>query len=124
MVVRYTTTVVDPHVGDRILCPGCDETVTLTPQDGWGNPGHSCIGDTTHDAWIVTVFSNPAQDNPLPFQEDSKHDEITDLEARLEQASAIAACAIGQPDRAERVADREHIRKKLENARACLDSTS
>jgi hypothetical protein len=44
-------------------------------------------------------------------------DEIADLEAQLEHASAIAACAIGQPDRAECVADRERIRKKLEAAR-------
>jgi hypothetical protein len=44
-------------------------------------------------------------------------DEILILEAKLAHVSAIAACAIGQPDRAERVADRERVRQQLEDAR-------
>lgn len=45
-------------------------------------------------------------------------DPILILEAKLAHLSAIAACAIGQPDRAERVADRERARQELEDARA------
>lgn len=42
--------------------------------------------------------------------------EIALLEAQLAHLSAIARCAIGQPDREERVADRERVRQKLEAA--------
>lgn len=40
-------------------------------------------------------------------------DTVRDLERELEHASAIAACSIGQPDRAENIAHRERIRAKL-----------
>ncbi|WP_443677950.1 DUF7461 family protein [Mycolicibacterium goodii] len=43
---------------------------------------------------------------------------IADLECELEHASAIAACSIGQPDRAANVAYREAVRAKLLAARA------
>ncbi|WP_420063425.1 DUF7461 family protein [Mycobacteroides chelonae] len=43
---------------------------------------------------------------------------IAELEAQLEHASAIAACSIGQPDRAQNIAYREEIAAKLRAARA------
>jgi hypothetical protein len=48
---------------------------------------------------------------------DDEISEIALLEAKLAHVSAIAACAIGQSDRAERVADRELVREELEAAR-------
>ena len=43
--------------------------------------------------------------------------EIASLEAELRHATAIAACSIGQPDRAANIAYRELVRKKLRTAR-------
>lgn len=42
---------------------------------------------------------------------------IRDLEQKLEHASAIAACSIGQPDRAEHLAYREEIAAQLQAAK-------
>ena len=44
--------------------------------------------------------------------------DIEHLEALYEHAKAIAACSIGQPDRAENIAYREEIRARLEAAKA------
>lgn len=49
--------------------------------------------------------------------------EIALLEAKLAHLSAIARCAIGQPDRAERVADRERAREQLAAARREIELT-
>lgn len=64
--MRTPTTVLDPRIGDKMTCPGCDDPVTLTPQDGWCGPHVSCVGSTMHSDWIITTFSNLAQENPLP----------------------------------------------------------
>lgn len=64
--MRDVTTVLDPRVGDKMNCPGCGDLLTLTPMDGWGGPHVGCVGRTSHGDWIITVFSNPAQDGPLP----------------------------------------------------------
>lgn len=48
-------------------------------------------------------------------------DEIEWLEQELRHATAIAACSIGQPDRAENVRYREHIAAKLHAARAAAE---
>jgi hypothetical protein len=45
------------------------------------------------------------------------YEKIHALTEELEHASAIADCAIGQPDRAEAVAHREYVRSKLQRAR-------
>lgn len=44
--------------------------------------------------------------------------EIADLERKVEHARAIAACSIGQPDRAENLAYREECEAELRAARA------
>lgn len=49
---------------------------------------------------------------------------IAELEAELEHASAIAACSIGQPDRAQNIAYREEIAAKLRAARAEASETT
>lgn len=64
--MKQPTTVLDPRVGDRMTCPGCDQLVEMTPQDGWYGNGYTCTRFTTHSDWILTVFSNPLQHNPLP----------------------------------------------------------
>ncbi|ASJ79134.1 hypothetical protein SEA_ZENTIME222_53 [Mycobacterium phage ZenTime222] len=52
----------------------------------------------------------------------SPREKVAELERELEHASAIAACSIGQPDRAANVAYREEVRAKLEAARAAADN--
>lgn len=42
-----------------------------------------------------------------------KSEQVAALEMKLEHASAIAACSIGQPDRAANVAYREELRERL-----------
>ena len=57
--MKDITTVLDPRVGDRIICPGCDKKVEMTPMDGWYGNGHTCVGGTLHGDWIITTFSTP-----------------------------------------------------------------
>lgn len=74
------TTVLDPRVGDKMTCPGCGDLVTLTAQDGWCGPHTSCHHGTVHSDWIITKFSNPNQQNPLPtFDYDAYADSIYEL---------------------------------------------
>lgn len=47
---------------------------------------------------------------------------VSDLEEELNHASAIAACSIGQPDRADNVKYREDVRAKLLAAQRDLAS--
>lgn len=42
---------------------------------------------------------------------------LRELESAVEHARAIAACAIGQPDRAEAVAHREEMEARLQRVR-------
>jgi len=62
--MKDITTVLDPHIGDQMNCPGCDCLLELTPMDGWCGPHITCVGLTAHTDWIITVFSNPGQVNP------------------------------------------------------------
>lgn len=49
--------VVNPIVGDELVCPGCGEKVTLDWADGWRNDnGFTCKpAHTTHSDHIVTL---------------------------------------------------------------------
>lgn len=62
--MREPTTVHNPRVGDKLECPGCGDTLTLTPMDGWCGPHVSCVDGTVHTDWIVTTLANPDQQNP------------------------------------------------------------
>lgn len=64
--MREPTTVLNPRVGDVLVCPGCGDALKLTPMDGWCGPHVGCVNGTVHSDWILTVFSNPLQDGPLP----------------------------------------------------------
>lgn len=75
--MREPTTVLDPRVGDKLECPGCEDPVWMTEMDGWCGPHVSCIGGTRHTDWIITVFSNPAQCNPLRRRDDRQQTGLT-----------------------------------------------
>lgn len=54
--------VIDPKVGDSMMCPGCGERVTLDWADGWrSDNGLTCKpARTTHSEHIVTLVSKPS----------------------------------------------------------------
>lgn len=73
-------------------CPHTDNADKCTCEPGCGCPGYE-----------------------LPM---TAREKVAELEAEVEHARAIAACSIGQPDRAENVAYREEMEAKLRSARA------
>lgn len=57
---RMKDIVVNPEVGDTLICPGCNEKLKLDWANGWRNSnGYTCNpSNTTHSDHIVTLMED------------------------------------------------------------------